>query len=786
MVGYMPWMVGCVQRPWGRVVSVGVLALMLVVVVCFSPVSGRDPSRMEIKVVDPGPPSVVSVTDGAVVRADGNVTFLTDPTYDAISPLPAGHRWVAATRQGAIDETGALWVRPPPLPIGPLNPDFFDLYCVSGHSCTYRWRKALSLSPSADKYIAVSSTHGNPRIFTVKVNSQGQSILEVGQCAVFGGVEWCWGLDEKIKTDTSALNAGRDPKRGNARIDPPIPGWQSFIAGYDYGLAVSSDGRVFGVGNTADGQNQLRGRYTDVATATYVGTFIKNRYSLGVTEGGTIDFAGDDPNHIRSDIQAANLTNVRMVAAGPDRALALTTHGRIYTFGETTLWPSEYASFATTDGSRTSIAAAPLPLPDDAILSRPNCMFVVGLTPGTRGTVKGPLHLVPPAEFPTAAVDPAIQATLYGTTIEHFPTGYTRISSPNSGDVWVNDNEAPRAFTPGPHHEVPATHVIEIPDDSQIVDTSDSSYDVYDKFKTKIFSAVSHEPPRQTGNAPTLRCSNTLCDPAGYLAHSWMAFASAPILPLTMLGEFSTQITVPAKPTVTLTEEQNMDWHYSHAFAIFPSLSLKNIFVFSEGGIFQPVLEFNWKDKHTRVTNENLNEYSIAVWDLKKKTDNLHSVRRYGLSPGDVVQATIKWVNDEDNRPTWFGEIYSLNNPSVRASLKATKFTATDVCIDTTLEGYIEVLNTTDLETIKKLRCSAGLPGEIKFHHIFVQDFRNGQNITPMFSSQVNRNDWNETQFPELKVSIPQPPSNIIITTGNYAGNTSIHSLNASGGLIEP
>ena len=365
MVGYMPWMMGCVQRPWGRVVSVGVLALMLVVVVCFSPVSGLDPSRMEIKVVDPGPLSVVSVTDGAVIRADGSVTFLTDPTYDEIPPLPAGHRWVAATRKGAIDETGALWI--------------LVKYARLDKTTYMKWTKY-----NKDRiYVGVSSTAAhidthdcNNRIFAIGFDWVQGTYLDLVTVSFDG-----W--SSEILKDIIVLNTGRDPKHGDLRIDPPVPGWRSFIAGYDYGLAVSSDGRVFGVGNTADGQDQLRGRYTDVATATYVGNILDNRYSLGVTqEGGIIEFAGDDPNHIQSDIQAANLTHVRMVAAGPDRAMALTEDNKLYVFGNTGGWSkADMDALAQYRSCSSMIAAAPLHIgvADTSWLTlhRPDCLFVM-------------------------------------------------------------------------------------------------------------------------------------------------------------------------------------------------------------------------------------------------------------------------------------------------------------------------------------------------------------------------------------------------------------------------
>jgi hypothetical protein len=270
----------------------------------------------------------ISVSDGTTVWNDGSVTFPLDPT----TPPPPGTDWVQATRKAALTRTGALWM---------LN-----------HLGT-TWEKY----PTDHRYTAIAQT--GSWVAAIATEPDGGTYLEIptgpGQPAA----------DSHIRSDVAALNAGKNPHHHHwgtdTTIDPPIPGWKCFVPGTDYGLALTTDGRVFGVGTNKDHQADLNGRYTKISTAVHNGRLENDRYSLGIrsTDGG-IDFTGDDPNHIKDDIKTANLDHVIAIAAGPDRAIAITRHGGVVVFGNNAAWAGTPPSQPTT-GPYSSVTASVLP-----------------------------------------------------------------------------------------------------------------------------------------------------------------------------------------------------------------------------------------------------------------------------------------------------------------------------------------------------------------------------------------------------------------------------------------
>jgi hypothetical protein len=222
--------------------------------------------------------------------------------------------------------------------------------------------------PTFRRYIAIAQT--DTWVTVVAVNETGQTILEIppgkDQPAE----------DSPIRKDLQTLNAGETPQDGNKVIIPPIPGWKSFISGTDYGLALTTDGRVFGVGtNKVRSSLVLSDRYTKIVTAMRHGWVANSRYCLGIrAANGSIAFAGYDPDYISDDIIAAQLTHVVDIAAGPNRAVAITQDGGIRVFGKNN-WYGDAPPQQHPEGPYTAISAS--------ILPTGNCVFLASVAKST-------------------------------------------------------------------------------------------------------------------------------------------------------------------------------------------------------------------------------------------------------------------------------------------------------------------------------------------------------------------------------------------------------------------
>lgn len=323
----------CAGVAVGVVVFLAVLGVLVIVWALWHVVSG--PSTSAYFQIAPDPPSKTALhnTDGVIVYDDGAVQFMVPP----LPPLPptTGSRWVAATRTASLTQNGELWV---------LNDN-------------QQWSKY----PSASTYTALAAS--GSWFATITTNAAGTTYLEIPD----GPAQPT--NNAKIRSDVSMLNKGIDPATSK-KIDPPVPGWKEFVPGVEttwegpYGLALATDGRVFGVGSNRDGQCNLPGRYTHVATSISVGRFSASVYSLGIrASDGGLDFAGDNWFSIKDAITSARLTNVRDVAAGPDRAIAITQAGGTWVLGKNTDWHSTFTGPSNTkSGSYTSISST---LPTD-------------------------------------------------------------------------------------------------------------------------------------------------------------------------------------------------------------------------------------------------------------------------------------------------------------------------------------------------------------------------------------------------------------------------------------
>jgi hypothetical protein len=306
-------------------VVVGVAVAVIVAGVLAYYYFSSDDSALVFLTTGASPPHYyISVSDGTTVWDDGSVTFPLDPTI----PHPQGTDWVQATRKAAINTNGELWMH--------------------NHQGT-TWEKY----PTDHRYTAIAQT--GKWVAAVAIDTHGSTFLEAPRG------EDQPSHDSQIRKDIAILNAGKNPHDHNTVISPPILGWKSFVPGTDYGLALTTDGRVFGVGSNKDHQADLNGRYTKISTAVHNGRLENDRYSLGIRSAdGGIDFTGDDPNHIKDDISTANLDHVIAIAAGPDRAIAITRHGGLAIFGKNDRWNTAIPTQMTA-GPYSSITASTLP-----------------------------------------------------------------------------------------------------------------------------------------------------------------------------------------------------------------------------------------------------------------------------------------------------------------------------------------------------------------------------------------------------------------------------------------
>jgi hypothetical protein len=371
----------------GVVVGIAVAVVVAVVLVyyCFS----ADDTAALFLTTYTESPHYLAVSDGTVVWDNGTVTFPLDPT----TPPPPGSDWVQATRKAAINTNGELWM---------LN--------AKGTA----WVK----HPTAQRYLTIAQS--DKWVTAVAVNDKGQTTLEIptgkDQPAE----------DSAIRKDLQTLNAGKNPHADNKVITPPVPGWKSFVPGTDYGLALTTDGRVFGVGTAKDNQFSLKGRYTKIATATQAGWFENDRYSLGIrVDDGSIDFAGDDPNHIKDDIKKAHLDHVIDIAAGPDRALALTSHGGIKISGKDNWVGDTPPPQQHRDGPYTSVSAS--------IRPSGKCVFLASVETGTDTFIPSNEPAWSPTPENWVFVETAVNASNLSSTEKAFVISQLHLINDNGG-----------------------------------------------------------------------------------------------------------------------------------------------------------------------------------------------------------------------------------------------------------------------------------------------------------------------------------------------------------------
>lgn len=330
----------CALGPFGVAVLAGVVVALLILATIALVIYFYSETILAyfMIVTDPPTASVVHTSDGTITYDDGTVQFMVNPTPPL---LPSrGSPWVGATRNAAINQQGELWV-------------------LNGSQWTYH--------SSGNTYTSLEAS--GSWFATIATDPTGASILEIPDEGPSQPP-----ADSAIRKDVDMLNSGKDPRNDNEVIDPPVPGWKEFIPGIDsdsygpYGLALATDGRVFGVGSNRDGQCNLKDRYTHIATSISFGTFSNSAYSLGIrSDTGEIDFAGDNWYSIRDGIESAGLTNVIDIAAGPDRAIAVTKDGGTWLFGRDKYWDKLYIGPDNSAfGTYTAISAT-LPTKDENV-----------------------------------------------------------------------------------------------------------------------------------------------------------------------------------------------------------------------------------------------------------------------------------------------------------------------------------------------------------------------------------------------------------------------------------
>jgi hypothetical protein len=730
----------------GVVVGIAVaVAVSAVVAYWLFTHSGGDSLAPAVRTTGTTPPYYIALSDGAVVRDDGTVAFFVRDQPEMM-PL-AGTDWVTATRKSAINRAGELSI------LTPKNPE---------GSIWFRER-------SDRRYIAVYQM--GSWVAAISIDNDGRTYLEIptgtGQPS----------SDSHIRGDMAVLNAGKNPHHHHmfkdVTIDPPVTGWKAFVPGDDYGLALADDGRVFCVGTTKDNLGDLHGRYTKVTTGVHHGRFENDRYAIGIRmDDGGLDFAGDDPNHINDDIKKAQLDHIIDVAAGPDRALALTSHGQIVVLGEEHGWdPSNPLPPPTTYRSYSAVSASVLP--------SNKCIFVLGEEPGQHVHITG--KLVPGQPLPLAPesrVSRDLATLLPGSTMTYF-TGGTRIESATGKSLWATDTETDRLHLPGTSGPIPATHVVEAPCSSIILDESTPD-------TTRVLDATTHEllitlhnhsdrdqhrhtasqttaaPARTRGTAPIIQDLK--------MSPSWVVWAANHYTSTdaTEFGSYEAEWTVPEKPKVVDTR---LDEHSKHT----QSCCFSSVQTYTQdgksGGIFQPVLAYNWAQKFGQPKGqEDYNpRWSAWIYDYNPDTKKVKSDRTpddHVISPtritdlqsGDKIRAVITYDGKD-----WTASLThtrpGISPQTVSLTRQRTVLDPKNVDTEVVYEAYLkqQFINRTTM--IMQTHDDKYFMGNLKFDPIIMKD-RNGKVILNEFRAYANKPWWDHrSECPNIGVGIASIPN---------------------------
>jgi len=697
---------------------------------------GGDSLAPAVMTTGTSPPYYVALSDGAVVRDDGTVAFFVRD-HPEMMPL-TGTDWVSATRKSAINRAGELSILTQKKPEGPI------------------WFKERP----ARRYIAVYQT--GSWVAAISIDADGNTHLEIptapGQPST----------DSPIRKDLASLNAGKNPHHHHmfkdVTIDPPVTGWKAFVPGDDYGLALADDGRVFCVGTTKDNLGDLHGRYTKVTTGVRKGYVENDRYAIGIRmDDGGLDFAGDDPNHINDDIKKAHLDHVIDIAAGPDRALALTSHGQLVVLGEEHGWdPVNPLPPPSDDRSYSAVSASVLP--------SNKCIFVLGEEPGQHVHITGKLVSGQPLPLaPESRVSRDLAMLQPGSTMTYFAAG-TRIESTTGKSIWTADAETPHHLIPG-QGEIPSTHVIEVPCSSIIVDEakpdttiiknaldiSETLLTIHNHGRSVAVHPTRAEPaPRRS--VATRSADPTILDVQG--SPSWVVWAANHYTSTdsTVFGSYEAEWTVPDKPKVVETKLGDYSKHtQSCCFSSVQTYTQDG----KSGGIFQPVLAYNWAQNTTDYNPG----WSAWVFDYNRNIEKgaISPARITDLQPGDKIRAVITYDGND-----WSASLTRTRSgvppQTVSLTRQHASLSAKNVDTEVVYEAYLK-------KTYAGSASGEGLilkmgthketyfMGNLKFDPIVMKD-RNGKVISNEFRAYANKEWWDhKSECPHIGIDITSVPN---------------------------
>jgi hypothetical protein len=315
----------------------------------------------------------------------------------------------------------------------------------------------------------------------------------------------------------------------------------------------------------------------------------------------------------------------------------------------------------------------------------------------------------------------------YGAIIRHSADGMTTVFD-STGKQLFSASDAKAAIIDTPNGPARATHVLEVPDKSVIIDAGQKMYVFKDKaLLTTVIDETSHKQA-----AVSTAAASTY--PSQYIEGT-----ETNVLP--NIGQFTARWNVPKSPVKTMAYPATGPSHLS-------SITIWNGVFGTVGSdtssrLLQPVLEWYYKDKYSDPNPTNP-AWTMATWYVwgSAGSESVHSIRRTLVYSGDTMQGNIE-INKlgyyaiasiTDLGPNGGGSsTLALNKTLTSKPMPYTNVQATVV-----LEGW----DPTQLQGLS----SDYLCGSTTFHDFVLKD-SNGNTISTAMNSFINSNYWGTGTF---------------------------------------
>jgi hypothetical protein len=231
----------------------------------------------------------------------------------------------------------------------------------------------------------------------------------------------------------------------------------------------------------------------------------------------------------------------------------------------------------------------------------------------------------------------------------------------------------------------------------------------------------------------------------------------------TEFGYYEAEWTVPEKPK---DEKMDLNDRSKHIHSCCFSSVQTYTPVGKSGGIFQPVLAYNWMQKvggpkeDVYIPADYNPEWSAWIYDLAK--DDGHSAisptRITDLQSGDKISAVITYDGNDwtasltRTRPGVPPQTVSLTRQPASLSAKT-------VDTEVVYEAYLKQQFINPKTVIMQTHDDKYFMGNLKFDPIIMKD-RNGKVIPNEFRAYVNKNWWDHrSECPNIGVDITSVPN---------------------------